>query len=146
MLPPFNEDGNLPPGVHSCTWPEFVAFFGWNAHRGNLIAGLLKALQSLRDAGCSTVFLDGSFVTAKESPSDFDGCWEATGVNGRVLDPILLTFDQDRFAQKTKYGGELFPAQFIADRRTGRRYLEFFQQDKDGHAKGVVVINLGGLP
>jgi hypothetical protein len=40
--------------------------------RRTLLAGLREALGALREAGCRTVYLDGSFVTAKEAPEDFD--------------------------------------------------------------------------
>ena len=32
------------------------------------------AMVNLRDAGCKTVYVDGSFVTDKERPGDFDAC------------------------------------------------------------------------
>jgi hypothetical protein len=60
-------------------------------------------------AGCVTVYIDGSLVTAKETPGDFDACWEVTGVDVAQLDPILLTFDHQRMAQKLKYLGEFLP-------------------------------------
>ncbi len=60
-----------------------------------------------------------------------------------MLDRILLTFDPGRVAQKTKYGGEMFLAHAIAERRIGQRFLEFFQQDRDGRAKGIVALELG---
>ena len=48
------------------------------------------------------MYLDGSFVTAKEFPSDFDGCWDPDGVDGAKLDPVLLVYDNLRAAQKAK--------------------------------------------
>jgi len=55
---------------------------------------VLQALRLLREAGCGRAYVDGSFVTAKEVPGDFDGCWEAEGVDFDLLDPRLLTFDR----------------------------------------------------
>ena len=43
-------------------------------------------------AGCRRAYVDGSFVTAKEVPGDFDGCWEAEDVDPDALDPVLLDF------------------------------------------------------
>ena len=40
------------------------------------MAGLRAALESLKSAGCRTVYLNGSFVTSKEAPNDFDACWD----------------------------------------------------------------------
>ena len=56
------------------------------------------------------------------------------------LDPVLLDFKHKRAAQKSKYGGELFPASISADGY--RTYLEFFQIDRDGDVKGIVLIDL----
>ncbi len=72
-------------------------------------------MQSFKKAGCRTVYVDGSFVTNKEIPGDFDACWEEAGVDPTMLDPVLLTFENGRTAQKAKYHGELFPASATAD-------------------------------
>ncbi len=138
--------GNLPPGIHEATWPEFVARYGYNPPRLALLAGMKSALDALRAAGCRRVYIDGGFVSTKEAPGDFDGCWEAMGMELTSLDPVLLTFTQRRAAQKAKYGGELFPAEASAD-QFGTRFFDFFQRDKQtGDAKGIVAFDLGGLP
>ncbi len=109
------------------------------------MTGLKAAMVSLKDAGCKTVYVDGSFVTGKERPGDFDACWEEEGVDPIVLDPVLLIFDNGRASQKAKYMGELFPASNIAD-EDGFSFLEFFQTDKEtGRRKGIVAIDLGEL-
>jgi hypothetical protein len=145
-LPPFADSGNLPEGVHEATWDEVVERFGANERRRELLEGLRQALDSLREAGCHRAYLDGSFVTAKEEPGDFDACWEAAGVDPDLLDPVLLTFANRRAAQKERFGGELFPADAAADPH-GTRFLDYFQRDKlTGEPKGIVALNLGELP
>jgi hypothetical protein len=80
-------------------------------------------------------------VTAKPHPADFDGCWEAAGVDPTRLDPVLLDFTDMRQAQKTKYLGELFIANALAAPH-GPRFVEFFQLDKQtGQPKGIVALN-----
>lgn len=146
MVPLFDADGKLPPGVHFCTWEEFVTRFGTTQHRLNLIAGLKIAMAQLQTAGCPTVYVDGSFVTHKLVPGDFDACWEANGVDMAQLQtiaPALLKFDAKRAAQKAAYGGEFFPAGWPAD-SAGTLFLEFFQMDRDGNSKGIIAINLAG--
>ena len=102
--------------------------------------GLRAALENLESAGCRTACVDGSFVTAKEYPNDYDACWEEKGV-----DPVLLTFDPGRATQKAKFLGELFPSSFISGAE-GLSFLEFFQTDRStGETKGIVAIDLGGL-
>lgn len=90
------------------------------------------------------MYLDGSFVTAKQRPSDFDGCWDTEGVDFDVLDPVLLTFDRGRATQKQKYLGELFLADSQAD-EIGTLFREFFQRDRDDNPKGIIVIGLENL-
>lgn len=85
-------------------------------------------------------------MTAKVAPADFGGCWEVNGVDLARLDPVLLTFAQRRAAQKAKYGGELFPADWAADAH-GTSFLRFFQRDRaSGRPRGIITIDLGGLP
>ena len=147
MIPPFEtdpgEDGRfqLPPGVHVTTWRELAERFGTNERRREILAGLLRALQALKAAGCRRAFVDGSFVTSKEVPGDFDGCWDHNGVDFDALDPVLLDFNGHREAQKARFGGEMF----IAD-TPGNRFLDFFQLDRDGRPKGIVQIDLKGIP
>ena len=110
-----------------------------------LLSGLKAATISLRDAGCKTVYIDGSFVTDKNHPGDFDACWEEAGVDPTILDPVLLTFDNGRSEQKKKYLGELFPASSTAD-DNGYSFVDFFQGDRDtGRRKGIIAIDLGEM-
>jgi len=141
MIPPFEASGNLPAGVHTATWQEFSSAFGTTPHRRALLAGLRAALEALRAAGCHRAYIDGSFVTAKRRPNDFDGCWAMEGVDPAQLDPILLTFDRGRAAQKAKYPGELFPAQFT-EGGSGMTFLDFFQLDKEGRPKGIIALDI----
>ena len=144
MIPMFDSNGNLPAGVHWVTWREFTERFGATPYRRRLLHGLKKAIDSLQLAGCKSVYIDGSFVTTKEIPADFDGCWNLEGVDISLLDPVLLDFNSGRLAQKAKYGGELFPAQFT-ENGSGKTFLDFFTSDKEtGDAKGIVALNLRG--
>lgn len=145
-IPPFIESGNLPEGIHEATWDEIVDRYGITDRRRDLLEGLHTALDSLRDAGCSRAYIDGSFVTAKDEPGDFDACWETAGVDPDLLDPVLLTFANKRAEQKARFGGELFPAEWRAHPR-GTRFLDYFQQDNvTGERKGIVSLDLEGSP
>ena len=136
----------LPPGIHLGTLSEVEERFATNPGRRGQFRGLIAALISLRGAGCIRVFLDGSYMTAKPSPNDFDACWDPEGVNPAFLDPILLTFDNNRAAQKAKYKGEFFPSTIPAD-AVGTIFIEFFQVDRfTGARKGIVAIDLLAEP
>jgi hypothetical protein len=144
MIPPFEDTGLLPPGVHAATWNEFIKRFGFTPHRRRLLAGLKTAIKELRKAGCQRIYVDGSFVTSKEIPGDFDACWDWAGVNVYQLSidsPTLLDFSNSRAAQKARYGGELFPLHYPVSE--GQIFLDFFQIDKNtGNPKGIIVIDL----
>lgn len=72
MIPKFNRDGRLPVGIHWATWQEIESRFGFSERRRQLLLGLRSALRTLRTAGCSKVYIDGSFVTMKHEPGDYD--------------------------------------------------------------------------
>ena len=80
MIPQFDARGLLPAGVHLASWGEVAERFGGNLWRERLMAGLRYALDDLKRAGCHRVYIDGSFVTSKEFPNDFNACWEEVGV------------------------------------------------------------------
>lgn len=146
MIPDFDiNTGNLPPGIHCAAWEEIESRFGGTPHRRKLLKGLKTVLLALQAAGCQSVYIDGSFVTEKEYPGDFDGCWEAAGVDvGKLknLAPALFDFSNRRKAQKDVYGGEMFLAHTLAD-PFGTRFVEFFQRDKHtGEPRGIIIIHL----
>lgn len=136
----------LPAGIHVATLSEVEARFATNPGRRVQFRGLAAALENLRGAGCARAFLDGSYVTAKPRPGDFDACWDPKGVNPALLDPVLLTFDNHRAAQKAKYKGEFFPSTIPAD-AVGTIFIELFQVDRfTGARKGIVAIDLMADP
>jgi len=58
----------------------------WSASAGTpqrrqLLDGLAHTIEVLAAAGCRRLWLNGSFVTAKDEPADFDACWDPEGVD-----------------------------------------------------------------
>jgi hypothetical protein len=146
MIPTFNSNGNLPQGVHETTWKQFCKRLGHTAHRSTLIKGLAAALKDLSVAGCRRVYINGSFVTAKEVPGDYDLCWSLDGVIPEKLNQALLDFSpKGRELMRKKYKGDLFPAE-IPEGTSGKLFLDFFQTDKiTGEPKGIIALNIGGF-
>jgi hypothetical protein len=101
---------------------------------------LAEAIDLLAAAGCERVWLNGSFVTAKAEPGDFDACWETDGVDLDAPDPVILDLSNRRAAQKARFGGELFPN--VVETQSGLSFAEFFQNERDTSRKGIVVIHL----
>lgn len=131
----------LPPGLHEASIDEVELAFARDSRRRMLVDGIRRGCDSLQAAGCSMVYLDGSFVTAKPQPGDFDMCWDPVGVNLSLLDPVLLDFSNGRFNQKLKYGGEFFPSTVLADGTL--TFLDYFRVEKiTGLEKGLILIRL----
>lgn len=145
MIPAFDGDGNLPPGVHVADWGEFEVRFGDTPHRRRLLTGLAAAVAILRSAGCKRVYIDGSFVTDKDAPNDYDAAWDPTGVDLASLkatEPVFWQFDHLRAAQKAKFLGEFFPSS-ANEATAGKTFLEFFRIDRNtGNPKGIIALDL----
>lgn len=144
MIPEFLPNGNLPPGIYETTWDQFCDRFGHTEYWQALIEGLASALKDLSAAGCKMVYINGSFVTAKEVPRDYDLCWGIDGVIPEKLNPALLDFSTaGRAKMKDKYKGDLFPAE-IPEGVSGKRFLDFFQIDrKTEEPKGIISLEIG---
>jgi hypothetical protein len=139
VIPPFDARGNRPPGIHRATWAEVVARFGTTPHRRDLLAGLREALAALARAGCVALWLDGSFVTAREEPGDYDGAWEVARADVTLLDEAFPGEDSPT-KTKARYGGMLYPISAIVE-PSWSVLLEFFQFDKAGNRRGIVAID-----
>ncbi|MBC6477918.1 MAG: hypothetical protein GDA56_09135 [Hormoscilla sp. GM7CHS1pb] len=142
MIPPFDENGNLPPGIHWAEWSEFQERFCTNSRRKRLMDGLQEVMEQLQAAGCRTIYINGSFVTVAANPGDFDACWDREDVDIDFLRknaPTLLKID-DRAAQKARYRGEIFPSDQPVDENI--MSIDFFQRDREQNPKGIIAIDL----
>lgn len=145
MIPDFVDIGSpwkvLPPGVYKATMREIEACFAISDHRKHLFHGLQEGVRVLRNAGCRIILLDGSFITEKPSPKDYDACWDPRGVDTAKLDPVFLDFSNMRKKQRERYHGEFFPTCALAD---GINFFsDFFQIDRHtGKLKGIIRISL----
>jgi hypothetical protein len=73
VLPPFDEFGNLPPGIHPCVMDELVSRFGSGSpEREVATEELVEFVAWARRAGIARVIINGSYVTKKLSPNDVD--------------------------------------------------------------------------
>ena len=132
------------PEYNFASWPQVEDRLAFNPRRRRFLAGFRQACEELRKAGCRLVYLDGSFVTTKEHPGDFDACWDIQHVDDTLLDPVFWDFSGGPAAQKQRFLGEFFPAQ-LPEGATGRAFVEFFQVNKlTGEPKGILAIRLQG--
>jgi hypothetical protein len=143
MIPDCNQSGELPPGIYETTLQEIQNRYGYNRRRRKLLKGLEQALNNLRAANVTRVYINGSFITTKKRPGDIDGCWETedNNVDRSRFDPVLLDFSNRRKRMKKKYGVEFFPAEWPAD-LSGTPFIEFFQTNRENYRKGILMIQL----
>jgi len=138
MIPLFDSKGNLPAGIYLCTFAEVKKQFAYNQVRKRLFLQLLGAIDILRQARCSEIYLDGSFITIEQFPNDYDLCWEPIGIKPTIELKKLLSLDID--PRREKFGGDIFVRMpeppYTVDP------VQIWQFDKDGEAKGILRILL----
>ena len=55
---------------------------------------------------------------------------------------LLDLSPEGRRRQKARFGGELFPN--VVEAGSGLEFADFFQNQRDGSRKGIVLLHLGG--
>lgn len=143
QIPDLLPEGFLPPGIHTTTWDKFEEKYSSSMKRRTQLKGMKKALAEFKKAGCSRIYVDGSFVTGKKNPGDFDALYELDELLPDFIDQILIDASSEgRKQQKKYYEGEFFPASEKAD-PYGNKFLDFFQKDKKTKKpKGIISIEL----
>lgn len=142
-IPALQPNGELPPGEHETTLDEIAAVYGCsNVRRQLLMQGLRDAASNFLFSGVKTLWVNGSFITNKDNPSDIDGCWEyMPSVNVDKLDPVFLGC---REHMKALYGLDFFISN-VLEAGSGLPFPKFFQVNRDGKPKGILKLRLGGL-
>jgi len=73
MIPPFEDNGYLPPGLYAATLDEVEARFGYESElRRVQLQSLRWLFELVRRAGVKRLVLNGSFVTDAIEPNDVD--------------------------------------------------------------------------
>jgi hypothetical protein len=137
VLPNFDENGYLPPGIYVARMAEIKRRLAYNKCRLRLFAGLMRLAKHLKSVGCNTLYLNGSFITDKAEPGDYDSVWEYEGVSN-TIDPLLRN-GWDLKEIKRKYLGDVFCRM---PEIMGKDHVEFFQMDRDRVPKGIIRIDL----
>ncbi|MEX1026587.1 MAG: hypothetical protein WD049_01075 [Candidatus Paceibacterota bacterium] len=142
MIPDFRDDGYLPVGLHVATDAEVTFRFGTSTNqRRRLTLRLRRWVELARAVGAKRLFIDGSFVTAKEDPNDVDAVvWLPEGFAERVSRGDLECVELEAMLL-TRRPEEIFAAE---DRRDWEDWLEFFSRTReaDGRRKGLVEVKL----
>ena len=133
MIPPFNDHGYLPPGIHKASLDETVNRFGSQSEIRRdqteslqWLAGLLRRLDVKR------LILNGSFVTDEAEPNDVD-CL------------VLVDLDSPRGAEAAAElrAGLPFLTIDVGDQDNFDFFVEqFFATDRKHVPKGMIEVIL----
>jgi len=131
MIPPYNDEGYLPPGIHPANLEEIAARFGIGSELREVQMESLRWLVELgRRAGASRIVVNGSFVTEKLEPND--------------VDCVLLIesgFPKDATAEDELVAGLPFINLELVDEAGFRQFTErTFATDRDMVAKGMIEV------
>ena len=146
-IPALRPEGFLPAGIFDCTWPELKAQFGTfdgSDHRVHLFTRLQALASAMAASGLfESLFIDGSFVTAKPRPNDIDLI--AILRPGHDFERDLLMSEYalvSRALLRRRFGFDVI----VAERDSGlyKTYIEFFARVREapGMTKGLLRINL----
>ena len=133
MIPPFNERGYLPAGVHTATVEELAKRFGHQSEVRRVQLESVRWLVELaRRAGVKRLIVNGSFVTDVLEPND--------------VDCVLLIgegFPKDHGAEEELLAGLPFlELSLVSQADFDMLVHEFFATDRHSVAKGLVEVVL----
>ena len=133
MIPPFNNAGYLPPGIHLATVDEVAVRFGQDSELRQVQMESLRWLADLaRRAGVSRLVVNGSFVTDRLEPND--------------VDCVLLIgpgFPRDAAANADLAIGLPFVNMELVNPNAFREFTEkIFATDRDLFPKGMIEVML----
>jgi hypothetical protein len=142
MIPPFNEYGCLPEGIHDCTTEEIAARFGGfqsGDRRPRLWERFVEFLREAQACGLAdAVLVNGSFVTAKTEPNDIDLMLIVSSSHdfSTEFQPSEYNVISKRQVNR-RFGFDLLVAR--ANSEEYHRYVEFYQQVRldPGRKKGI---------
>jgi hypothetical protein len=131
MIPEFDGEGYLPPGLHLATLKEISARFGRESElRRVQVESLLWMVDLARRAGILRIVVNGSFVTDKLEPND--------------IDCVLLIgpgFPCDEVAEAELLGGLPFVNMELVDQEGFAQFTEkTFATDRRLVPKGMIEV------
>jgi hypothetical protein len=131
MIPAFDDEGYLPPGIHPATVREISARFGLESElRRVQMESLLWLVALARRAGVQRIVVNGSFVTDRLEPND--------------VDCVLLIgpeFPRDKAAEAELLSGLPFMNMELVDQEAFEQFTQkTFATDRDLVPKGMIEV------
>lgn len=143
MLPPPNENGDLPPGIHIAAWDEIEKRFGGGSLARVRAMATLRHLHELakRTGALLHFYLFGSFVSAAPEPRDVDVVLVMSGeFTVEDCPPGSQTLFSHADAE-ARYGASVF---WIREGMLGdsemREFLRVWQRRRDGALRGILEV------
>lgn len=134
MLPPLNDFGYLPGGIHPCNLDELIAKFGSGSPEREVeTVELRDFIDWARRAGIMRLIVNGSYITDKLAPNDVD-----------VVALPGPDYPRDEISYSEQEGRWPFLQVFVAIDETDLDSwsLQDFGTDRNQRIKGVVEVLL----
>lgn len=142
-LPPSNELGDLPPGVHRTTMEVVVERFGHGSEQRRLVTRRLLHIFVLaqRTDHLSRLIVFGSYVTDKLNPNDVDVIVVMDDEFRLGHCPIEAKGLFDHATAQARYGASIFwvrPGLLFGE--TIEDFVSYWQIKRDGLKRGIVEV------
>lgn len=143
MLPPLNEHGDLPPGVHLAGWKEIEQRFGTGSEARTRAFATLRHLHELAigTGQLRRFYVFGSFVSAASDPRDVDVVLIMSR-DFRLEDcPWQSRAVFSHAAAEARYGATVFWLRegALADASMSE-FLRVWQGRRDGTLRGILEV------
>ena len=143
MVPDFDQNGNLPPGVYTVTVEEVIWRFGGSGslRRRRLTEGLLEFCASVEGVAVE-IYINGSYVTRKLSPRDVDLMvifppnFDMDGPQGNWLERQII--------RGRKRGLHIFAYRQRKQKQKIREMMARWTGDRLGNPKGILRMEMKG--
>lgn len=147
MLPQFDSQGDLPPGIHAASLDEIENRFGLFAasdRRVRLFALLKLVVSMARDASIvEHLLIAGSFVTSKPQPNDVDVILLiSSNVDFDELTPIQCAVADQDALRRTIRSGDVDALALRDGTIRALKAIEFFRTNRHNKAVGLVEVKL----
>jgi len=131
MIPSFNDNGYLPPGIHGATLDEIESRFGQESELRRVEMESLRWLvEAVRRAGVLRIVVNGSFVADVYEPNDVD-CALLIGPD----------YPKDRKADAEIHQGLPFiQAELLLQRAFDYHVQILYATDRRGVPKGMIEV------
>ncbi|MBI3938783.1 MAG: hypothetical protein HY323_17570 [Betaproteobacteria bacterium] len=143
MLPPLDENGDLPLGIHSATWAEVAERFGIGSEVRVHALARLRHLHELaaRTGKLKRFCVFGSFVSSTTDPHDVDVALVMAADFRLEESPRECRTIFSHADAQARYGASVFWLRegMVSDRLV-REFLETWQIKRDGAKRGIVDI------